>query len=779
MNAGRPSFSVLVPAYNYGRYVGAALDSLLAQTDPDWEAVVVDDGSTDDTPAVIDAYGARDSRIRLIRKSNGGASSALNLGMREARGEWLLWLSADDLFDPRKLEIHRAWLQRRPECRFFFTHFRHLQDATGQLEDPPPWRRIPEARWQVLEMLESNYLSGITICVHREALAAAGPFDEVLKYSQDYDMWLRLLPRAPACYIDERTAVTRCHAAQFSNAQRGACFFDSAKIAIKFLNAHRFDALFPLLDLSDPAQARLALDHAIDAAANPHAFLYKLGAHPALIARIMEWLWALPEGREANRRRAFFRRRAAECAGRFAGTALGWYWRAADAAAREWQGAAPYRAVNVADVGLAHYAALGPEQQADRDDLRAFLNRFENVEVAEPAGQPSRQAAIFVGQPDAEVTAPVVYGALRATLEVARGLLRAGRPTLLLGISANPLGIVEGVPFAGARHDVAVKRLVRRLDGAGVFVAVGRADTVADAVASQVVVYHHSMHYVPGGVPARDLARTGTHVICVSEYSRGVFRAAGVDTASLHVVRNGFERNLFQPCPAVPRGPHRLVFAGNVCDYKGFDIALAAYAGLRAAVPDVTLDVFGLAVRWPEDAAGHMRPAWLAADRLPAWEHICAALPGVSNHGEVPPARLADALRADSLLVMPSRSENCPLIALEAQACGCIPVLPRVGGIPETLRDGETGFLYSPNTPEQLVQTVRDLWARGLPDAAMRARAAAHAAAWHAWSQSAAAFEAVLARIPGRTAAQQRAAARLRLTRRVANKLARLRGAAQ
>ncbi len=86
-----PFFSIIVPTYNHAKYVGAALDSILAQTDPDWEAVVVNDGSTDNTPEVLARYAQRDSRIRVFHKPNGGTGSALNRCVKScARGMDLL-----------------------------------------------------------------------------------------------------------------------------------------------------------------------------------------------------------------------------------------------------------------------------------------------------------------------------------------------------------------------------------------------------------------------------------------------------------------------------------------------------------------------------------------------------------------------------------------------------------------------------------------------------------------------------------------------------------------
>ena len=92
--------SIVIPVYNTGKYLRRGLDSLLAQTCGDWEAVCIDDGSTDGSAAVLEEYAARDARFRVLRQENSGVSAARNRGIQEARGEWVTFLDADDWFSP-------------------------------------------------------------------------------------------------------------------------------------------------------------------------------------------------------------------------------------------------------------------------------------------------------------------------------------------------------------------------------------------------------------------------------------------------------------------------------------------------------------------------------------------------------------------------------------------------------------------------------------------------------------------------------------------------------
>ena len=102
-----PKISVIVPVYNTARYLARCLDSIAAQTFPDWECICVDDGSTDESGAMLDAYARRDARFRVIHQENGGVSRARNAGLDAARGEWIAFVDSDDWIEPETYEL--AW----------------------------------------------------------------------------------------------------------------------------------------------------------------------------------------------------------------------------------------------------------------------------------------------------------------------------------------------------------------------------------------------------------------------------------------------------------------------------------------------------------------------------------------------------------------------------------------------------------------------------------------------------------------------------------------------
>lgn len=290
--APAPFFSVLVPTYNQEAYLPAALDSLLAQSFPDWEAVVINDGSTDASGEVMAAYAARDPRIRVFHKENGGVSSALNEGLRRARGEWLCWLSSDDLFEPDKLAVHRRAIAAHPEIRVFHTSYSQLFEESGAktAEDETANRNLPPLELQTVTFCGVNYYNGISIAIHRSVFEKVGPFNEGYRFAQDAEMWLRISALFPSRFLPERTCVSRVHPAQGTSLFYDAGYFESARSGLEFLNSHPYEALFPLLDLGNPDHALYAAANTLLIAVTPKAYLNLCGFMPALIERLHEWL---------------------------------------------------------------------------------------------------------------------------------------------------------------------------------------------------------------------------------------------------------------------------------------------------------------------------------------------------------------------------------------------------------------------------------------------------------------------------------------------------------
>lgn len=144
-----PFVTVVVPVYNQEGYLSRCFDSLLAQTFPDWEAILVDDGSTDGSGAVCDAYAAKDSRFRVIHKPNGGVCTARNAGLRAARTEFVTLLDQDDMFSPLALELCVKAQLAYPEGWIFFRCTEALDGLARQPGGAPPRLFAPHEAAQI------------------------------------------------------------------------------------------------------------------------------------------------------------------------------------------------------------------------------------------------------------------------------------------------------------------------------------------------------------------------------------------------------------------------------------------------------------------------------------------------------------------------------------------------------------------------------------------------------------------------------------------------------
>lgn len=208
-----PLVSVVIPAYNAAWCIRKALDSVLSQNFEDYELIVVNDGSRDDTAAVVSTYG---SRVRLIEKPNGGLSSARNAGIAAARGQYVAFLDADDYWLKGKLEKQVYLMQENPGLGFTSTCAR-LEDFSGG--SLGIW---PCAHWSgdfiahVCAFPGDVAGSGSAVLVRRALFKEVGGFDESLRSLEDVDMWIRLAAVSEYRCIEEPLVVIRRHAASMS-----------------------------------------------------------------------------------------------------------------------------------------------------------------------------------------------------------------------------------------------------------------------------------------------------------------------------------------------------------------------------------------------------------------------------------------------------------------------------------------------------------------------------------------------------------------------------------
>lgn len=175
-----PLISCIVPVFNGERYLGEALESILKQTYQSLEIIVVDDGSTDGTAAVIDRYA---EQVRFLRQPNAGTAAARNLGLNAANGEFIAFLDADDLWHPEKLERQTARFQTRPELDYCVAHVQNFW-VPELIEEE---RRFRDHR---ISKALPGYSTG-TLLVRRALFDTVGQFNPAIKHADDTEWFLR------------------------------------------------------------------------------------------------------------------------------------------------------------------------------------------------------------------------------------------------------------------------------------------------------------------------------------------------------------------------------------------------------------------------------------------------------------------------------------------------------------------------------------------------------------------------------------------------------------
>ena len=213
MPHGFTGVSVIIPTFNRAWILEEAVDSVLAQTCPADEIIIVDDGSTDNTQTLLRRFG---SRIQVLRQPNRGVSAARNAGWRRATGALIALLDADDLWLPTKLERQIAFFNTHPEARICQTE--EIWMRRGKRVNPKRRHRKPSG-WIFEPSLALCLVSPSAVMMRRELLEEMGGFDEALPACEDYDLWLRVSLRVPIHLIDEKLVVKRGgHADQLSAA---------------------------------------------------------------------------------------------------------------------------------------------------------------------------------------------------------------------------------------------------------------------------------------------------------------------------------------------------------------------------------------------------------------------------------------------------------------------------------------------------------------------------------------------------------------------------------
>ncbi len=218
MNRGNDIVSIIIPVYNTEKYLEECLESALNQAYNEIEIIAVDDGSTDNSLNILKKYS---DKIKIISKENGGTASALNAGIKNMKGEWFKWLSADDILYPNAvLELINAAKLLSNKKYILYTNY-DIIDSQGEIIDQmiePNYNKLDSFNVNVI-LLDHFIGNGTTSLIHKSIIDEFGMFNETIGYKEDYELWLRynLLYNCHIHLVPKNLAKYRVHKKQLSS----------------------------------------------------------------------------------------------------------------------------------------------------------------------------------------------------------------------------------------------------------------------------------------------------------------------------------------------------------------------------------------------------------------------------------------------------------------------------------------------------------------------------------------------------------------------------------
>jgi glycosyltransferase involved in cell wall biosynthesis len=203
-----PRVSVVLCVHNGARFLERAVESIRQQTFEDFELVLINDGSTDESTAIVDRLAAADHRIRAVHQQNQGLTRSLNVGLRLARGEYVARQDDDDISRPTRLSRQVDFLDRNPACVLVGSRYQKI-DAAGQVigRSHPPLSNLAIQ----FRLLRANAIAHSSACFRLTQVLDLGGYDEDLPVAQDYDLWCRLALRGRLANLRPYLVARRQH----------------------------------------------------------------------------------------------------------------------------------------------------------------------------------------------------------------------------------------------------------------------------------------------------------------------------------------------------------------------------------------------------------------------------------------------------------------------------------------------------------------------------------------------------------------------------------------
>ncbi len=207
-----PKVSVIIPTFNRAQFIRRTIDSVLNQTYRDYEIIIIDDGSTDNTKEVVESYG---DKVRYYRQANNGVATARNTGIAKADGEYIAFLDSDDIFLTENLETKISFFESHPNEYWVYSDWQYVDEKGNLLQHGSQkynysHRQLNGSIFNEL-IYHRNFISPCTVVLKKSVFDKIGCFDPQIPSQEEYDLWLRISLKYPANYLDQSLVYAMIH----------------------------------------------------------------------------------------------------------------------------------------------------------------------------------------------------------------------------------------------------------------------------------------------------------------------------------------------------------------------------------------------------------------------------------------------------------------------------------------------------------------------------------------------------------------------------------------
>ena len=662
-SAGSIQISVIIPCYDQARYLPDAVQSVINQTYTNWECIIINDGSSDNTVEaahqLIAAY--PDRRIRFIDKPHSGVSDTRNMGVEVAAGEWILPLDSDDMFDPGFMQRAVEIIEREPKVDVVFANMQEFGASSGQ------WLPDEYSRAQVMVSDTMPYAS----LYRKDLWYKVGGYDRllsVIRQPEDWSFWISCSKHnVTVRRIQQKLFLYRVH--------------PQSTYLTKIKPNRRLAWAFVATCHPDLYPPRALVE----------AWSLISGCPDDVYERIVEAAEKCPEHGLAY----FWRALANKGRGKTDEAMADCRTAVQKARKNDWQNAFVLMKWQrdtgdfvAASESLHKLLSIRPDFGWARNMLpSANPKRTESRNAS--SGETQKILFYFDRIGNLKETSPA--GTVISVLNLAR-MLKASRPDAQIDITGDVVSHPEQhesfrmLPFPPADKKQA---FLAEYDIVFFATHIRWFRDVPKRPGQIWIIHQHCWDFDD---QSRERITDVDAVICLSQLHRAFLESRAIEPEKFVTIPNLIDTDVHFP-QNVSRNSHSIMFAGGIHPHKCVHILLEAFELLRRQIPDAELHLYGDGAMW---RGGNDYGDYLKSIKPQ----------GVCFHGYIDHKDMPGVYSKHGILCLPSTLESFGLVTVEAQACGCIPVVHNVGGVAATLADGRTGLLYEPNTPQKLAETI-------------------------------------------------------------------------